>query len=123
MSNELKFNGVILEKEDPRNYTISRFIPKKDKVLDKEFMLSMPELQVILDQGSIGSCVAHAYILCKQILEYQRTNKWIEFSPMMLYGTRYEEDRHYDSGMYSYTGAKVLMREGAFYKKDFNLQK
>ena len=52
-------------------------------------MLNMPNIEMILDQGQTGSCVAHALIVALKILNWQLTNKIIDFSPMALYVTRY----------------------------------
>jgi len=113
-------NGVILdESPDPRNYKISQFIPGEDEITDKEFMLKFPQKQIIIDQGSIGACVGHAFIMAKQILEYQHTNKWIDFDPFVLYGTRYSGE-YTGTGMISFQGAKALYKDGAYFRRDFN---
>ena len=113
-------NGVILdESPDPRNYKISQFIPGEDEITDKEFMLKFPQKQIIIDQGSIGACVGHAFIMAKQILEYQHTNKWVDFDPFVLYGTRYSGE-YTGTGMIPFQGAKALYKDGAYFRRDFN---
>lgn len=117
----LKFNGVLIEDTpDPRNYPISRFIPKQDEIKDEAFCLPLPEREIILDQKQYGSCVGHAFAMCKSILEYKHTKKWIDFDPYMIYGTRYKGE-YVGEGMYSQQGAKVLQKEGAYFRRDFNI--
>lgn len=120
---KINFNGVKIEDfKDSRNYNISKFIPGKDIIEDEEFCLKLPELEIIMDQTFYNSCVGHSFCTCKQILEYNLTGKWIKFDPYMIYGTRYKEDNYYGEGMYPYQGAKVLYKEGAFLRREFNLQ-
>lgn len=120
---KIHFNGVKIEDfKDSRNYNISKFIPGKDIIEDEEFCLKLPELEIIMDQTFYNSCVGHSFCLCKQILEYNLTGKWIKFDPYMIYGTRYKEDNYYGEGMYPYQGAKVLYKEGAFLRREFNFQ-
>lgn len=117
---EFLLNGVIRdESPDPRNYTIAQFIPGEDEITDKEFMLKFPKKQIIIDQGSIGACVGHAFIMAKQILEYQQANKWIDFDPFLLYGTRFSGE-YVGVGMIPFQGAKALYKEGAYFRRDFN---
>ena len=116
---KIKFNGVLPEiNKDPRNYTISQFIPGKDRINDEEFMLKFPQKEIIIDQGSISACVGHSFVMAKQILEYQQTNKWIDFDPFILYGTRYDDD-YVGEGMYPFQGAKALYKDGAYFRRDF----
>ena len=50
MKKYLKFKGVLIdEKKDPRDYTISMFIPGEDIIKDEEFCLKLPELDIILN--------------------------------------------------------------------------
>lgn len=112
--------GVVRDiNPDPRNYNIAQFIPGKDEIKDKEFMLKFPKDQIIIDQGVIGACVGHAFIMAKQILEYMHTNKWIDFDPFVTYGTRFSGD-YTGVGMIPSQGAKALYKEGAFFRRDFN---
>lgn len=116
--NNMQFGVIPDTNPDPRNYNISQFVPGEDEISDKEFMLNFPKTQIIIDQGSIGACVGHAFIMAKQILEYMHTNKWIDFDPFVTYGTRFYGD--YDGvGMVPFQGAKALYKEGAFFRRDF----
>lgn len=117
-----EFKGVIIEEhEDPRNYTISQFIPNRDIIADSQFMLPFPEREIIIDQGRYNACVGHSFATIKSILEYQHTNKWIDFDPFMIYGTRYSGEYN-GEGMVPAQGAKVLYKDGAFLRRDFNIQ-
>lgn len=122
MNEKFELKGVLVDREkDPRDYTISMFIPGQDIIKDEEFCLKLPEIDFILNQYHFNSCVGHSFALCKSILEYQRTNKWLDIDPYTIYGTRY--DNEYDGmGMYPYQGAKVLRNEGAFLRRDFGIQ-
>ena len=117
--NNIQFGVIPDTNPDPRNYNISQFIPGEDTIKDSEFMLSFPKTQIIIDQGSIGACVGHAFIMAKQILEYMHTNKWIDFDPFVTYGTRFEGD-YTGIGMIPHQGAKALYKEGAFFRRDFD---
>ena len=116
--NDIKFGVIPDTNPDPRNYNIAQFIPKEDEISDVEFMLDFPKTQIIIDQGSIGACVGHTFIMAKQILEYMHTNKWIDFDPFVTYGTRFEGD-YTGVGMIPNQGAKALYKEGAFFRRDF----
>lgn len=122
MSKFIKLNGVLkTEVPDNRNYKIAQFIPKIDIIKESEFMLDFPKKNVIMDQGKFSACVGYSFILAKQILEYQHTNKWIDFDPFMLYGTR--KEREYQGlGMYSFQAVNTLLHEGAFFKRDFGIE-
>ena len=117
--NNIPFGVIQDTNPDPRNYNISQFIPGKDEIEDKDFILDFPKKQIIIDQGSIGACVGHAFIMAKQILEYMHTNKWIDFDPFVTYGTRFAGD-YTGVGMIPNQGAKALYKEGAFFRRDFN---
>ena len=120
---KLVFNGVIREaKKDPRDYKISRFIPNQDVIENEAFCLPLPKKEIILNQKCYNSCVGHSFAMCKSILEYGRTKKWIDFDPYMIYGTRYEIDDYDGEGMYPKQGAKVLQKEGAFFRRDFKTE-
>ena len=119
---KIKFSGVKIETQpDSRNYNISRFVPGEDKIDNKEFMLPIPELDVILNQHNYGACVGHSFAIAKSILEYIQSNKWIDFDPYLIYGTRYANE-YTGVGMYSWQGARNLYKEGAFLRRDFNVQ-
>lgn len=115
---DLKFKGAI-HQFSPHDYNISKFIRNVDIVKTEEFMLNVPTLDIVIDQGSINSCVAHSLCICNSILEYNHSNKWIEFNPHILYGTRYPG--HYDGqGMVPREALDVLINDGAFFRDDYD---
>ena len=115
----IKLNSLVFpEQRDPRDYQVSRFIPKQDKIEDEEYIMDLPNIELILNQKDTASCVAHAFVVAMEILNWQLTNKIIDFSPMVLYGTRYA-DHWKDEGMIATQAAEVVYKEGAFYKKNF----
>ena len=118
INKDIQFGVIPDTNPDPRNYNISQFVPGEDEITDKEFMLDFPKKQIIIDQGNIGACVGHAFIMAKQILEYMHTNKWIDFDPFITYGTRFSGD-YTGVGMIPCQGAKALYKEGAFFRRDF----
>ena len=101
---ELKFNGVVKEKaQDPRDYKITRFVPNEDMNPLKEFCLDLPEtINITKDQSVYSACVGFAFSTALSVLAYQKTHKWIDLDPFMIYGTRYEGD---------WTGKGMIMRE------------
>lgn len=122
MNTNFKLKGVLIDNEkDPRDYNISMFIPGQDEIKDEDFCLKLPELDIIINQKCYNSCVGHSFAMAKSILEYNRTNKWMDIDPYMIYGTRYAGE-YTGMGMYPYQGAKVLLKDGAYLRRDFNIQ-
>lgn len=118
----INFKGILVNKiKDDRDYHISKFTPNNVFINDEEFIMNLPKLQFVKDQGNYNACVGYSYSLIKSILEYQYTNKWIDFSPFMIYGTRLE-DEYNGEGMYPIQGAKVLYNEGAYLSRDFKIE-
>lgn len=111
------FDGAIYE-ESEKDYKISSFIRGTDIVKDEEFMLNLPTLDIVLDQGTINSCVAHSLCVCNSILEYNHSNKWVNFNPYILYGTRYS-DHYKGQGMVPRQALDILRNDGAFFRDDF----
>lgn len=119
MSKEIyDYTVVPTENADPRNYEISRFVPGRHPIDDVEFMLDLPETEIVMRQYG-GSCVGHAYAMAKKISEYQKTRKWIDVDPYWLYGTRYDGD-YKGKGMMIDQPAKTLYKQGAILTRDFN---
>ena len=69
-----------------------------------------------------GNCVAHSLTTCKSIVEYNITNKWIDFSPFMLYGDRKDRD-HQGPGMRPAEALYNLRKLGMWLRRDFNIRK
>lgn len=119
---DIKFNGVLIpEEKDERDYQIAKFVPNIDEIKDKTFILPLPTKEIILNQKQYSSCVAHSFALCKSILEYIHTNKWIDFDPYVIYGTR-KVGEHVGEGMYLNQAGNTLLKEGAFFRRDFNIE-
>ena len=114
--------SVIPSDPDERDYNIAQFVPGQDRIHEEEFCLKLPELNVILDQGRVGACVAHSLATCKSIVEYNATNKWIDFSPFMLYGDRKETD-HRNPGMRPAQALDNLRKIGMWFRRDFDVRK
>jgi len=112
---------VIPSSPDDRDYRIARFVPGLDEVPGAQFMLPLPGLNVILDQGSIGSCVAHSLATCKSILEYRGTNKWPRLCAMMLYGHR-RPGHHRGPGMQPREALHCLLEDGMWLERDFGFR-
>lgn len=120
MPEELEFNGVIkTEKQDPRDYKITRFVPNEDMNPLKEFCLDLPEnINITKDQNVYSACVGFAFSTALSVLAYQKTHKWIDLDPFMIYGTRYEGDWA-GKGMIMREAVKVPYKEGAYLTRDF----
>lgn len=119
MIEQIKAYTILEETEpDPRDYDIARFVPGQDTIEDVEFILDLPSMDIILNQKNFYSCAGHAYAMAKSISEYQKTHKWIDYDPYVLYGTRYDGE-YAGEGMYLRQGVKVLKKEGAFLRRDF----
>lgn len=119
----VQFNGVLKETaSDPRDYKIARFVPKADMIDKKEFCLDLPEtLDITLDQTRYEACVGFAYSLAISVLTYQKTHKWINFDPFMIYGTR-DPGEYTGKGMFIRTAGNTVYKEGAYLKRDFGIE-
>lgn len=120
---DISFDGVLKETQpDPRDYSIARFVPQEDMTDKKEFCLDLPEtINITLNQHNYGACVGFAYSLAISVLVYQKTHKWINFDPFMIYGTR-EPNGYMGRGMYIRTAGNTVYKEGAYLKRDFNIE-
>ena len=110
--------GVLLDEVSIDSTKIAAFNPKDDEITDVNIMLKVPEKQIILDQGNTGSCVAHSLVMCESIILYNRTNKWVDFDPFVIYGTVNDGD-HDGYGMYPCTAIRNCINEGFYFKRDF----
>lgn len=122
MSEAITDNTILEETErDPRDYDLTRFVPYREDISNIEFMLDLPDMDIILDQGHYGSCGGFALALSLSIYLYQRTHKWIDFAPYIFYGTRYDDD-YQGKGVYMRQLIKVLYKEGAFFRRDCDIE-
>lgn len=127
MAEKFKFNGVLERKKDPRDYDIARFVPQRDRRVDKEeFCLELPEtIDIVINQYSFSACVGHGFASAVKLLTYQRTHKWVDIDPFVIYGTRNDMGRggpYRGKGMYLDDAAYTLHHEGAFLRRDFGEQ-
>lgn len=118
---ELLLDGVVREENpDPRDYKVARFIPNQDMIQEKEFCLDLPDnLNITKDQSWYSACVGFAFSTAVSIITYQKTHKWIDFDPFMIYGTR---SGYFGKGMYLRDAADIVYTEGAFFTRDFGIK-
>lgn len=118
---ELLCNGVVREETpDSRDYKVARFIPNQDMVEDKEFCLDLPDnLDITKNQNWYSACVGYAFSTAISIITYQKTHKWIDFDPFMIYGTRSD---YFGKGMYLRDAADIVYTEGAYLTRDFGIR-
>lgn len=118
---ELLLDGVVREENpDPRDYKVARFIPNQDMIQEKEFCLDLPDnLNITKDQSWYSACVGFAFSTAVSIITYQKTHKWIDFDPFMIYGTR---SGYFGKGMYLRDAADIVYTEGAFFTRDFGIR-
>ena len=118
---ELLLDGVDREENpDPRDYKVARFIPNQDMIQEKEFCLDLPDnLNITKDQSWYSACVGFAFSTAVSIITYQKTHKWIDFDPFMIYGTR---SGYFGKGMYLRDAADIVYTEGAFFTRDFGIK-
>jgi len=68
-------------------------------------------LPKILNQGNIGSCVAHSLRSVVESLNYKETGKYVDFSSGFIYGNRYPGD-YTGEGMYPNEALRALCKDG-----------
>lgn len=118
---EILLDGVVREENpDPRDYKVARFIPNQDMIQEKEFCLDLPDnLNITKDQSWYSACVGFAFSTAVSIITYQKTHKWIDFDPFVIYGTRTD---YFGKGMYLRDAADIVYTEGAFFTRDFGIR-
>jgi hypothetical protein len=104
--NKIPTLGCITSPKDKRNYRINMV---STQIFPENFTL---EPSIILNQGSVGSCVAHATTSAI----YDIYNK--QFSVGWVYGNR--PSGYMGSGMYITDALKTALKIGCVLKKDFN---
>ena len=127
MSEEKIFGGALKrENPDPRNYDLARFVPQKDRSDKEAFCLELPEtIDIVINQYTFSACVGHAFASAVKLLTYQRTHKWVDIDPFVIYGTRNDMGRggaYRGKGMYLDDAAYTVHHEGAFLRRDFGEQ-
>lgn len=102
---------------DERDYTLATLNIPSTKEIPKTYIL--PNKVKILNQGSIGSCVAHAIATAMSYGEYKaKFNNVHDFSRGFIYGNRGLIDYH-GEGMYIRYALKQCNKEGDVLYKDF----
>lgn len=109
-------NSVRIRKNESKG--IASFNPKYDKIDNTNIMLDIPKKEIILDQSIYNSCVGHSLVMCASLLHYRKTNKWINFDPYVVYGTKYNGQWE-GEGMYPDEAIDNCINDGFFLKRDF----
>lgn len=107
--------GALNEKIDLRDY-IAAFIATSE--LPDEFSLN--NLPKIKNQGSVGSCVAHALASIIEWHNKQEYDKDIKMSTGFIYGNR-RTSLHKGSGMYIRDALKAVQKFGDAQNSAFNV--
>jgi len=115
----LQFNDVILSGNSSKDFIISQFNPATDIVDDKDYIMPMPALEIILDQLWTSSCGPSAISKGRAIQEYKQSRQWIDFDPYVLYGTR-PLGTYQGEGVMLRETLGVLKNEGMYFRRDFN---
>lgn len=72
----------------------------------EEYKIPADRLPPVLDQGTVGSCVANACCSVLAVLHYMETGKWVDFSTGWFYGHHRSQ---YSTGYGMITGTAVDM--------------
>jgi len=100
----IPLNGVVPSPHDPRDYTITRLVPKLN-VFPDEFQI--PYNHEIKNQVQINSCVAHSLSYVLEIDQEKKTKNYTKLSPGFVYGMR-EIGDYEGSGMYPRQALKEI---------------
>ena len=113
--------GVLIRPFDSSDLGIASFNPRDDKIVNEEFCLPIPEKQIVIDQTVYNSCVGHSLCICESLLQYKKTNKWINFDPYVIYGT-VKAGQYRGEGMYPAEPITNCTKEGFYFKRDFGIE-
>lgn len=107
MSNNeaIKF-GVLSPKTDLRDYKIKAAVPAEITSFELEHL---PDIK---NQGSVGSCVAHALSCVLEWLNESETDEFRELSTGFIYGMQGVEFNRLDEGMYMRDACKIVQKYG-----------
>lgn len=109
------FLGVKPSPEDKRDFTPKDVAKGPSRVLPEEFEAAKTE---ILDQGSVGSCVAHSCVTAIARCEETRQDGHADYSRGYVYGNRRDSD-YQGEGMVIREALRQLNHCGDVYYKDF----
>lgn len=93
---------------DERDYQLTYLTPLQIS-FPEEFYL--PYNHQIKNQGSIGSCVAHACTYAREMVEENQNGEYKQFSPGFIYGMR-ESDDYQGEGMFPREALDELLKLG-----------
>lgn len=102
---EKNFTGVKLSPKDVRDY---RFKKKVVMAVHYPETFELEKISKIKNQGTVGSCVAHA---TSSILEYHNNNTQ-EMSTNFIYGIHYKLYRSEGPGMYLNEACRIIKNYG-----------
>ncbi len=98
---------------DKRDFVAS-FVPSQQIQLPDEYIT--PNLTEVLNQGTVGSCVAHATNSMFEYLNQLHNGKYQRFSPGFIYAHKENKDA---SGMYPREAVKFICQNGNVFQSDF----
>lgn len=114
--------GALPSFDSIRIYEYSR-LPKKKIGSNSENIIEykIPEdrMPKVLDQGSIGACVAHAICSTLSSIHYVETGEWLNLSPGWFYGHNRDEQDD-TSGMVTSTAVEMAKDYGSVETTLFN---
>jgi len=122
MSEEFDYRSIPLRQTpsipDPRNWSISKLIPKSQitTVFPEDF--EIPYNHEIKNQGQYGMCVSFSATYCREITQEQQSGKYVEFSPSFIYANR-NSGEYTGEGMYPQNMLDHLKSEGICEKSLF----
>ena len=110
--------GALLSPIDNRDYDIQKVLPSMGYYeTPKEYRTFYNK---VLNQGDIGSCVAHTGATIVSKFHHRQTNKWQHFSVGMIYGNRLD-GQYQGEGMYPREAWENLRSFGTCYYEDFSI--
>ena len=115
---KIVFDGVMPSPEDPRDFTPAMVVAEV-REFPEEYEAPATE---ILNQGSVGSCVAHSCATALAEGEEVNYKAHKEYSRGYIYGNRTDTDLQ-GEGMYMRQALKQLNKCGAVYYTDFPYNK
>ena len=98
---------------DKRDYVVT-FIPTDQVQLPNEY--TTPNLTQVLNQGTVGSCVAHATDSMFEYLNQLHNKKYQRFSPGFIYAHKSNKN---ESGMIPREAVKFICQNGNVFQDDF----
>ena len=104
--------GSLFSIPDLRDYKASASMTKE---IPASFVLKMPDVK---NQGSVGSCVAHAVATVTEYYSKKETGKRVKMSTGYIYGNRLLS-LHKGSGMYTRDAIKTMTKYGDVTYEEF----